>query len=260
MNSNHFITPHSMLTDTVDITLIGAGGTGGELLQQLWKMHHALTKLGHDGFNVTVYDGDIVTESNVGRQPFWPCDLALNKAEVLVKRFNAWGGTDWKFRPEYADANAIVGGLRYKPYELLITCVDKASFRAELGVAANQFRGDNLWIDAGNGASNGQVILGHIGSKAGVDLRLPNVFDLFPSLANIEDNDEDSCSHEEAFAKQDFGINVDMASAIRGLIWQMLRYGRLEHHGVFVDMQTADTTPLKIDPLVWSTFGYGVAS
>ena len=40
------------------------------------------------GLNVTVYDPDVVTQFNIGRQLFYQTDLGQNKALCLVGRVN----------------------------------------------------------------------------------------------------------------------------------------------------------------------------
>ena len=56
----------------VTVNLIGAGGTGSQVLTCLARLDITLRALGHPGLFVTLYDPDIVTESNIGRQLFSP--------------------------------------------------------------------------------------------------------------------------------------------------------------------------------------------
>lgn len=52
----------------VTVNVIGAGGTGSQVVTSLARMDTALRKLGHPGLFVRVYDPDTVGESNIGRQ------------------------------------------------------------------------------------------------------------------------------------------------------------------------------------------------
>lgn len=52
----------------VTVNVIGAGGTGSQVVTSLARMDTALWKLGHPGLFVRVYDPDTVSESNIGRQ------------------------------------------------------------------------------------------------------------------------------------------------------------------------------------------------
>ena len=76
----------------VTVNVIGAGGTGSQVVTSLARMDTALRKLGHPGLFVRVYDPDTVGESNIGRQLFSEADLGLNKAQCLVTRINRFFG------------------------------------------------------------------------------------------------------------------------------------------------------------------------
>ena len=245
-----YSTPPKWLNNAITIVLIGAGGTGSELLDELVSMHYLLVKLGHPGLQVTVYDPDNVSPFNVGRQRFYAFDVGHNKAETLINRINTFVGLEWSAYPIPFTPQT----LGYQLPELVITAVDTAQLRAEMGQYFANKRGDTLWLDGGNGNSDGNVILGHLCGD-GKD-RLPNVFDLYPSLTRMKDTDEDSCSHEDAIRKQDFGVNKSVARQMSGLIWNLLRHGGIDHHGAFLDTRTGESVPLKIDPVVWAGFGY----
>lgn len=80
----------------VTVNLVGAGGTGSQVLSALARMDYALYKLGHPGLYVRVYDDDVVTDANIGRQLFRGADIGQNKANVLVTRINTFFGVDWE--------------------------------------------------------------------------------------------------------------------------------------------------------------------
>ena len=61
---NYFFSP----THPITIALVGAGGNGSLLLARLARLDHALFQMGHPGLHLTVFDGDTVQPSNVGRQ------------------------------------------------------------------------------------------------------------------------------------------------------------------------------------------------
>ncbi len=89
---NYLINPQHPVT----VNLIGAGGTGSQVLTCLARLDTALRRLGHPGLFITLYDSDIVTEANIGQQFFSPSDISLNKAQSLVTRMNNFFGNDWK--------------------------------------------------------------------------------------------------------------------------------------------------------------------
>lgn len=80
----------------VTVSVIGAGGTGSQVVTGLARMSVALQALGHLGLHVTVFDPDTVTEANIGRQLFSETELGLNKAVALVTRINRFFGYAWE--------------------------------------------------------------------------------------------------------------------------------------------------------------------
>ncbi|GAA5138609.1 PRTRC system ThiF family protein [Thalassotalea piscium] len=246
-----FTIPNDWVNRPINISLVGAGGTGSALLTDLFQMSFLLNELSQQQvyFNVTVYDDDDVSFTNVGKQSFWNNDVGLNKAETLIDRFNSYGGLNWKainkkFDPKKFDPNKI---------DLLITCTDSAQFRACLGKTNQCDNHPLLWLDTGNCNHSGQVVLGYLGQSI---FTLPNVYQLYPELSKIRDKPSDSCSHHEALSKQDWGINKKVALEASGLIWQLIRHGALERHGSFINLKDGYTTPLPIDPIHWSMLGF----
>ena len=91
------ITQHQ---DKVSVALIGCGGIGSTMLSCLAKLHHVLVKLDKPGLQVTVFDDDVVSESNIGRQLFSEADIGDNKAICLVNRINRCYGLSWEAIPQ----------------------------------------------------------------------------------------------------------------------------------------------------------------
>lgn len=253
-----FFTPDRLLRERVRVLLVGCGGTGGEVLEGLVRMHFAMRALGHpEGLTVTAVDGDDVSPSNVGRQRFSPSDVGQNKAIVLMHRFNLFYGLDWSARNGYLDPSRL--GFFDNNYDLLVTCVDRASVRYAIGHEARRsVRGDQLWLDFGNGDREAQVVLGHLTAKPrpAPAIRLPNVLDLYPELKTVNDHAEPSCSLAAAIRSQDLFVNRFVADAGLSILWRLFRDGRLEHHGAFLDVAEARCRPLGIDPATWSFMGY----
>lgn len=148
-----FKTPAEWIDDAIQIRLIGAGGTGSHLADQLASLHVTLRALGHPGLMVSVEDGDTVELHNTGRQRFTAADRGVKKASVIVHRINNFYGTDWKAVPEYHNPRH---GPGYH-CDIIITAVDKAAYRATLAKA--HFHRNTIWIDAGNGARKGQCLI-----------------------------------------------------------------------------------------------------
>lgn len=84
----------------VTVFVIGAGGTGSQVITNLARMNMALQALGHPGLHVTVFDPDTVSQANIGRQLFSETELGLNKAVSLVTRINRFFGYAWTAEPK----------------------------------------------------------------------------------------------------------------------------------------------------------------
>lgn len=243
----------------VTVTLVGCGGTGSQMLNNLARIHVALKALGHPGIHVTAWDNDEVTEANLGRQLFAPSELGLNKAVALITRINRFYGLQWQAQPEFLEiTNAKLTG------NILITAVDKVATRIEIGKLytlksiLNQkvFRTEErnyYWMDLGNSKTSGQVILGSRGPieqpKKVVNTvsSLPCITAIYPDLKKHEDKDDTpSCSLAEALTKQDLFINSILAQYGANLIWKMFREVKIQFHGIYLNLETMNTNPLKV--------------
>ena len=83
-------------TNPILVNLIGAGGTGSKVLTALMEMNHSLTELGHAGLQIRLWDDDVITQANLGRQRFAECEIGLYKSVALINRANRFSGTNWK--------------------------------------------------------------------------------------------------------------------------------------------------------------------
>lgn len=242
----------------VTIYLIGCGGTGSQVLNNLARTHKALTALGHPGFHVTVFDNDIVTEANLGRQLFAPAELGLNKATALVTRVNRFFGLQWNAKPQLFDLDN-----QKIQANILITAVDNVKIRLEIGKVFHSKKSDSYhsssekcnyyWLDIGNSKSTGQIILGTRGEieqpakTKNTVKHLPCITHLFPDLKKHEDKDQTpSCSLAEALTKQDLFINSILAQYAVNLLWKMFREASIQYHGLYVNLETMNTNPINV--------------
>ena len=241
----------------ITVNLIGAGGTGSKMLTALMDMNHAMIALGHAGMQVHLWDDDVVTEANLGRQRFASCEIGLYKSVALINRVNRWTGSNWKAETKRFDRSA--DNLRASIY---ISCVDNVASRFEIAEVLNGLQKGysyhnqpRYWMDFGNSKDTGQVILSTIGSikqpnserYQTVD-QLPFITEEFADLLKQSEqlDDTPSCSLAQALESQDLFINSALADFGSSLLWKMLRSGMTFHRGFFLNLETSQTQPLKV--------------
>lgn len=251
--------PARMLSAPVKILLVGAGGTGSRILEKLVCLHRAMLAKGHPGgLKVTVVDPDTVSHANVGRQAFYTGDVGGYKADVLVNRANmALSGISWNSDVARVDTRSNMEG-----FDLVIGAVDNRA--ARLGILRgleNRVSGTCYWLDTGNRAADGQVVLGEVPSRKrekDSPTRLPHIGELYPELIDpaAEDSDEGpSCSLAEALEKQSLFINPVMSDFAMNILWMLFTQGYIDTHGAFINLQRMMVTPLRIDSAVWERYG-----
>ncbi len=249
-----------LLKDKVRVALVGCGGTGSQVLTGLARLNKAMLALGHaGGLEITAFDPDTVSTSNVGRQLFSPADVGVNKAVLLVHRLNSFFGTNWKAVPDRLDSQTHFG-YGETPH-IIISCVDTKSARREIAKFCYN-KGVHYWLDMGNEQVTGQVVLGQPAYRNDQRIKkdklmdLPCVTDLFPQIMDESEPEDDtpSCSLAESLEKQDLFINQQIATSGLQLLWQLFRNGGIDNHGSFINLASGMVMPLAIDPEVWARF------
>lgn len=251
----HFL-PNSLVnpTNAIGVHLIGAGGTGSTLLTALARMNYALLQTGHCGLQVTLYDDDMVSEANLGRQLFADSELGMNKAVALINRVNLFFGTNWKAQ-----------GRRYEQHSgnlanITLCCVDSVASRRSICERLAHFCADLHYrdrplylLDFGNGRYSGQVLLSTIGEitqpeseKFETVAAMGNVFETFPDIQGQKDDGLSSCSLAQALQQQDLFINSVLSNMGASLLWSMLRNGYVQHRGMFVNLEDYRTMPIGL--------------
>jgi PRTRC genetic system ThiF family protein len=245
----------------ISVNLIGAGGTGSQMLTALARMSQALNGLNHPGFVVRLFDDDTVQTPNLARQLFTTAELGQYKSVALINRINRFFGLNWKAETERygKDYCSVAKGMA----ALTISCVDTVSGRFEIAEVLNRYKNNSAghrdkplyWMDFGNSKETGQVVLSTIG-----DIKQPSSkqFNPKPNLPFVTEEYKDllvqsesgdntpSCSLAEALAKQDLFINSSLANLGASLLWQMFGEGILFHKGFFLNLKEFRTQPLKI--------------
>lgn len=235
---DYFLNPPHKIT----VALIGCGGTGSQVLSILSRMNKALVALGHLGLHVTVYDDDIISDANIGRQLFSASEIGEFKATSLVTRFNRFFGTKWEAVNQKFSLS--------KTYNITITCVDDFQTRLSIGkLLKAQKEGTHdttqlYWLDFGNTNNSGQAILGTL-----FDCKQPlECFDEWASKYKKPKKSKNtpSCSLAEALEKQDLLINSSLANSGMQLLWRLFREGKTPYKGVIINLETLTSNPIKI--------------
>lgn len=259
--ANYLLQP----TNPVVINIIGAGGTGSQLLTALARMHHSLLALNHPGLFIQLFDDDKVTTANLGRQLFATCDIGHYKSVILVNRVNRFFGTAFKAIPlKFNKAN-----WHKLPQQgaagITISCVDTVQARFEIADILQNIPSEKLnqqykpfyWLDIGNSQHTGQAILSTIekipqptSKKYTPVTALPMVTEQYRSLLQqaTEDNTP-SCSLAEALLKQDLYINSTLANMAASLLWSMLREGMTTRRGFFLHLRDFKMQPLPVNKI-----------
>lgn len=215
------------------------------MLMGLASLDTALRAISSRSLAVTVVDDDIVTEANLGRQPFYRCDLGNSKARTLTERINLAHGLTWKAIHGRAPDAVEIEGI-----DVLITCVDTASARRALGaVLADGRVVPTYWMDLGNRAGDGQYLIGcPCRPKGNVKARLPTVLEAFPELADetLAEDDAPSCSVAEALERQSLFVNRVLASHALALLFDLLGRGSIGHAGAFINLATGQAVPIPL--------------
>jgi PRTRC genetic system ThiF family protein len=219
----------------ISVAVVGVGGTGSEVLIGLVRLHDALVALGHaGGLQVTAFDPDTVSPSNLVRQRYFATDLGRNKAEVLIGRINFSCGVVWRSCPQKFNSDRA-----RKNWDIVISCVDTRKSRKELHQAAfsKGFYTWRYWLDCGNDLSNGQVILGTPRSTARD--ALPCATQLHPELMDLSlpEDDTPSCSAVEALSRQDLYVGKEASLHALNLLWRLLRDKELADHARYFDQR-----------------------
>lgn len=256
----HFTDPYLISpTNPITVNLIGAGGTGSKVLTALMEMNHSLVSLGHAGLSVRLWDDDIVTNANLGRQRFAPSETGLYKSVALINRANRFMGTNWKAETVKFKRDCFGKLPANAKATIYITCTDSAGSRFEIADIlkySNQrhHRDDpKYWMDFGNSQYTGQVVLSTVGEirqpKSGIFEtveRLPFVTEEFGELLKQSEavDDTPSCSLAEALDKQGLYINSALAQMGCSLLWNLFREGMTPNRGFFLNLKDFRSQPI----------------
>ena len=255
---NYLLNP----TNPISVNLIGAGGTGSKVLTALMEINESLIALGHAGLQVRLWDDDVITSANLGRQRFAESETGLYKSVALINRCNRWAGTNWKAETVKFEKDRLDKLPENAGASIYISCVDSVKERFGIADILNILNNGKAysnrpryWLDFGNSQHTGQVLLSTIGTikqpnseKYETVASLPFITDEFGELLkqSEEQDDTPSCSLSEALEKQDLFINSSLAQMGCSLLWGLFRNGMTEYRGFFHNLKDFNTHPIKV--------------
>lgn len=256
---NYLLSP----TNPIRVNVIGAGGTGSKFMTTLMEINHSLLELDHPGLDVHLWDDDIITASNIGRQRFAESERNLYKSQAIINRLNRWAGTNWKAETRKFNRDADGKIPDYAGASIYVSCTDTVASRIEISEILNLLSKEygyhrdagKYWLDLGNTKFSGQGILSTIGKieqptskKFKTVATLPSIIEEYGTvMQNLEQEDDTpSCSLAESLSKQDLFINSTIAHLGGSLLWNLLKTGMTENRGFFLNLQNFKSQPITV--------------
>jgi len=239
------------------ILVVGCGGTGSFVAEGLCRL------LINTDVPLILIDHDRVEPHNLIRQQFFSGDVGKFKSQALAERLSRQYG-----RPIAYSVYPYTYDLLYEDWGgsgfhtraaqgIIIGCVDNVAARRSI---AEKWGYGNWWIDAGNGYSSGQVLIGntsHVEQLEGcfdrkeqevAALPLPTL--QLPSLLappTIQVKDTGDCAEAVMAEEQSPVINQAMATLVLEFMHRLLQ-GTLSWMGVYLDMDAGTMQTVPAEP------------
>jgi len=240
------------------ISVVGCGGTGSFVAEGLCRL------LINEDITLTLIDPDRVEPHNLLRQQFFSGDVDKFKSQVLAERLAVQyrrpiAYSVYPYTKDMAYEDLGGGMLAQRVQGIIIGCVDNVTARRSIAESTTGI--GNWWLDAGNGYSSGQVLIGN----APGPLYLENAFDeerqeavalpvpslqlpslLVPPTVVVEDKD---CAEAVEDEEQSPVINQVMATLVLEFMNRLLR-GTLTWMGAYIDMEAGTLQTVPAEPVI----------
>jgi len=136
--------------------------------------------------------------------------------------------------------------------DIVIGCVDTRAARKQIVEACTgSQRTTAFLLDIGNNAESGQFVLGQPWNwrNRRSPERLRTAAELFPELVDLSlpEDDQPSCSAEEALRRQSPFINQTLGNHALAPLTRLFRHGDISHQGGFVNLRTGCVTAISTD-------------
>jgi hypothetical protein len=246
------------LTANPTIRVVGCGGTGGFVAEGLLRLFTGRPA------TIILQDHDRIEPHNLLRQHFYPEEIGEFKSKALAERLSRQyrrpvGYSIYPFRAE--DSVQPWGSGMYSSWSadhdghLLIGCVDNALARAEMAAAVRPW----MWyVDAGNGETWGQVLVGNSQGEAmrgcfeaecNVVTRLPLPTVQMPALLESQPDSRPDldCAAALDLTGQDPTINQVMATWVLQVVRRLVA-GTCPWMAIYIDLGQGTVRPVYATP------------
>lgn len=252
--------------ETVQIVLVGCGGSGAYVAQHISRIARVLFDQ-NAAVQFTLVDPDRVQEKNIGRQLFSDCHVGQEKAVVLARRHGLpLGLNTMAFVGEYGE-EMLFGR---SDLIVLVGCVDRPEARRALAATLRhnpEEPGPNAlpriwWLDCGNVRDAGRVLLGsaytydqmrgafYAGHKKCISLPGPAL--QYPSLLVPQREDDPdsgmSCAELAAANLQSLNINAAVAAQAADMLTRLLITRDLKRYASVVNVESGVVKSYYVTP------------
>lgn len=241
------------------LLVVGCGGTGGYVAEGLCRL------LTGTDIPLVLIDHDRVEPHNLLRQHFYAADVGKFKSQALAERLARQFGRPIKYSVYPYDAELVAeefgGGMYTRMAQgIIIGCVDNAEARRSIASSFSNFHFGNWWLDAGNGHSSGQVLIGNTmnidrlqgsfeeGFQDVIFLPLPSM--QLPSLLippTVKNTIPMDCAEAVSAEEQSPVINLAMAMLVLQFMYLFLN-DKLTWMGAYIDLEAGTLQHVPAEP------------
>lgn len=215
------------------ILIIGTGGTGSILADNIAKINFALINSDKPGIRLSLVDPDIVEAKNIGRQNFYANELGMKKTDAIAQRLSRnylmRNIVSCPKKIELSECNVK------QSYDIVICCVDNYKTREWV---YEHFHKYTHILDIGNEKDFGQIILSY-------KEELMHTFDIFTkkiSKTQNKESDYQCDNYEQQFEKQSLFINTIIAGYAAELLRDFISSDTIDYNCIFVNLNSLKTT------------------
>jgi len=244
------------MPEKFSILVVGCGGTGGFVAEGLCRL------LSKRDTPIILIDPDRVEPHNLVRQHFYEGDVGKFKSQAMAERLarqfgRSIGYSVYPYFHDLVEEHYGGGLMRLMSQGIIIGCVDNPAARRSI---AERFDIYNWWIDAGNGYSSGQVLIGnvkdsvHLGGGFSEEThqvcRLPLPTVQLPSLLAPPTTTVDTprdCAEEVAAEEQSPVINQAMATLVLEFVHRLLTES-LTWMGAYINLEAGTLQTIPAQP------------